>query len=110
MNYFKENIHFCNFFSSRIFLVSRRFFFLKLKKKSTDSVGKGFDIAQHDAVVALKKKKKQKYLWTLFFRGLYISLQPTYIRYMIHCNSIGSTAAVLSRQGLGFLSSNNLDT
>lgn len=84
MNYFKENIHFCKFFFIKNISGKQKiFFFLKLKKKSTDSVGKGFDIAQHDAVVALEKKKKQKYLWTLFFRGLYISLQPTYIRYIV---------------------------
>lgn len=50
VNYFKESIHFYNFFSSRIFLVSRRL------KKKTDLVGKGFNIAQHNAVVAFKKK------------------------------------------------------
>lgn len=83
MNYFKENIHFCKFFFIKNISGKQIFFFFEIKKKSTDSVGKGFDIAQHDAVVALKKKKKQKYLWTLFFRGLYISLQPTYIRYIV---------------------------
>lgn len=61
MNYFKENIHFCKFFFIKNISGKQKiFFFLKLKKKSTDSVGKGFDIAQHDAVVALKKKKKTK--------------------------------------------------
>lgn len=48
VNYFKESIHFYNFFPSRIFLGSRR-----LKKKTkTDLVGKGFNIAQHNDMVA----------------------------------------------------------
>lgn len=49
VNYFKESIHFCNFFHQD-FLVSRRLF------KKSDLVGKGFNIAQHNAVVAFKKK------------------------------------------------------
>lgn len=57
MNYFKENIHFCKFFFIKNISGKQIFFFFEIKKKSTDSVGKGFDIAQHDAVVALKKKK-----------------------------------------------------
>lgn len=74
MNYFKENIHFCKFFFIKNISGKQKiFFFLKLKKKSTDSVGKGFDIAQHDAVVALKKKKN-KSICGLCFLGACTSL------------------------------------
>lgn len=63
VNYFKENIH---FFLVIFFIetISGKQIFFKKIRKSTDSVGKGFNIAQHNAVVG--SKKTQKYLWTLF--------------------------------------------
>lgn len=66
MNYFKENIHFCNFFFIKNISGKQKIFFFEIKKKSTDLVGKGFDIAQHDAVVALKNKKTKVFVDSVF--------------------------------------------
>lgn len=51
VNYFEESIHFCNFFIKNI---SGKQKTLKNTLKKSDLVGKGFNIAQHNAVVAFK--------------------------------------------------------
>lgn len=102
MNYFKESIHFCNFFIKN---TSGKQKTLKTHTKKSDLVGKGFNIAQHNAVVALKTT-------TVFVNsvsyGLYIYLLWTYMKLIVII--LSSTATVMSRQWLGFSSSNNLDT
>lgn len=102
VNPFKESIHFCNFFSSRIFLVSRR-----LYKKERNLIWLVKVLILPNIMLWWHLRNSTHTVFVNSFIGACTSLLWTYIKLIVII--LSSTATVTSRQWLGFSSSNNLD-